>query len=55
MFEEHTGYSVDDLVIAMVAEDGQVEIFKSETKLHLERLEEIMEEFYDSVFKELAA
>ena len=55
MFEEHTGYSVDDLVIAMVAEDGQVELFKSKTKLHLTRLEEIMEEFYDTVFNELAA
>ncbi len=55
MFEEHTGYLVDDLVIAMVAEDGQVEIFKSETKLHLSKLEEIMDEFYDSVFDELAA
>ena len=55
MFEEHTGYSVDDLVIAMVAEDGQVEIFKSKTELHLQRLEQIMEEFYDTVFDELAA
>ena len=55
MFEEHTGYSVDDLVIAMVAEDGQVELFKSKTELHLQRLEEILDEFYDSVFDELAA
>ena len=55
MFEEHTGYPVDDLVIAMVAEDGQVELFKSETELHLGRLEEIMEEFYDLVLSELAA
>jgi genome maintenance exonuclease 1 len=55
MFEEHTGYPVDDLVIAMVAEDGQVELFKSKTELHLGRLEEIMEEFYDTAFAELAA
>ena len=55
MFEEHTGYPVEDLVIAMVAEDGQVEIFKSETELHLERLQEIMDEFYDTALSELAA
>ena len=39
----------------MVAEDGQVELFKSETELHLGRLEEIMEEFYDTALAELAA
>ena len=55
MFEEHTGYPVEDLVIAMVAEDGQVELFKSETELHLGRLEEIMNEFYDTALAELAA
>ena len=55
MFTEHTGYSVDDLVIAMVAEDGQVELFNSKTELHLERLQVIMDEFYDTTLSELAA
>jgi len=55
MFEEHTGYKIDNLVIAMVAEDGQVQLFDSQTELHLVQLQNIMDEFYNFVLSELAA
>lgn len=56
MFEEHTSYPVDKLVIMMAAEDGQVEIFEDETCRHYETLEQYMSTFYDNiVLSELAA
>jgi hypothetical protein len=49
MYEEHTGEPIDRVVIFMVAEDGQIEIFKEDTKDYLPMLDEMMEEFYDNV------
>ena len=49
MYEEHTGEAVDKLIIFMVAEDGQIEIFKEETKDYLPMLDEMMESFYDNL------
>ena len=47
MYEEHTGEAIDQVVIFMVAEDGQVEIFKEDTKDYLPLLDEMMESFYN--------
>ena len=49
MYEEHTGEAVDQLIIFMVAEDGQIEIFKEDTKDYLPMLDEMMESFYDNL------
>ncbi len=49
MYEEHTGEPIDRVVIFMVAEDGQIEIFKEDTKDYLPMLDEMMEEFYNNV------
>ena len=49
MYEEHTGEAVDQIVIFMVAEDGQIEIFKEDTKDYLPMLDEMMVSFYDNL------
>ena len=49
MYEEHTGEAVDQLIIFMVAEDGQIEIFKEDTKDYLPLLDEMMESFYNNL------
>jgi genome maintenance exonuclease 1 len=49
MYEEHTGEPIDQIVIFMVAEDGQIEIFREETKDYLPKLDEMMESFYDNL------
>ena len=49
MYEEHTGEAVDQIIILMVAEDGQVEIFKEDTKDYLPMLDEMMVSFYDNL------
>ena len=46
MYEEHTGDSIEDIVIMMVAEDGQVQIFEKKTKDFLPTLEQYMDNFY---------
>ena len=46
MYEEHTGDSIEDVVIMMVAEDGQVQIFEKKTKDFLPTLEQYMDNFY---------
>jgi len=49
MYEEHTGEAVDQLIIFMVAEDGQIEIFREDTKDYLPLLDEMMESFYNNL------
>ena len=46
MFEEHTGMTIENIVIMMVAENGTVQIYEKKTADYLPLLEEIMEEFY---------
>lgn len=49
MYEEHTGICVDDIVIMMVAEDGQVQIFEKKTLDYVEKLETMMDQFYENL------
>ena len=49
MFEEHTGMAVDDIVIMMVAEDGSIQIYEKKTKDYLDKLEDMMEKFYEDL------
>ena len=53
MFEEHTGEPVEDVVIMMVAEDGEVQLFEKKTADYLSKLEEIMDNFYETVVSDL--
>jgi len=53
MYEEHTGVVVDDIVIMMIAEDGQIELFEKKTKDYLAKLDKIMTEFYDNLVIEM--
>ena len=55
MFEEHTGEPVEDVVIMMVAEDGEVQLFEKKTADYLSKLEEIMDDFYETVVSDLQA
>ena len=55
MFEEHTGEPVEDVVIMMVAEDGEVQLFEKKTADYLSKLEEIMDDFYETVVLDLQA
>ena len=55
MFEEHTGEPVEDVVIMMVAEDGEVQLFEKKTADYLPKLEEIMDDFYETVVSDLQA
>ena len=55
MFEEHTGEPVEDVVIMMVAEDGEVQLFEKKTADYLSKLEEIMDNFYETVVSDLQA
>ena len=55
MFEEHTGEPVEDVVIMMVAEDGEVQLFEIKTADYLSKLEEIMDNFYETVVSDLQA
>ena len=49
MYEEHTGIGIDDLVIMMVAEDGQVQIFEKKAADYLPKLETMMDDFYTNL------
>ena len=55
MYEEHTGESVEDVVIMMVAEDGEVQLFEKKTADYLPKLEKIMDDFYETVVSDLQA
>ena len=55
MYEEHTGESVEDVVIMMVAEDGEVQLFEKKTADYLPKLEELMDNFYETVVSDLQA
>ena len=55
MFEEHTGEPVEDVVIMMVAEDGEVQLFEKKTADYLSKLEELMDDFYETVVSDLQA
>ena len=55
MFEEHTGEPVEDVVIMMVAEDGEVQLFEKKTADYLPKLEELMDDFYETVVSDLQA
>ena len=46
IYEEHTNGPIEDIVIMMVAEDGQVQIFEKKTKDFLPTLEQYMDNFY---------
>lgn len=50
MFEEMTGTNVDNLVIMMAAETGEVKTFEKKTKDYLPKLQSIMETWYDTLF-----
>jgi len=49
MFEEHTGISVPNVVIIIVAEDGEVQIYKEKSTDYAERLETMMDDFYQTL------
>jgi genome maintenance exonuclease 1 len=49
MYEEHTGTAVNRIVVAMVAEDGSIQIFEKNTKDYLEKLSNLMDQFYDDL------
>ena len=49
MYEEHTGVTIEDIVIMMVAEDGQVQIYEKKAADYLPKLEEMMDEFYKTI------
>ena len=56
MFEEHTETPVDKLVIAMIAEDGTIQIFEKKTEDYLQKLEDMMADFYaNKVLAELGS
>jgi genome maintenance exonuclease 1 len=55
MYSDHTGELIDDLAIVMVAENGEVEIFKKKISDYLPKLDELMEEFYDNMEEMLTA
>ena len=55
MFEEHTGEPVEDVVIMMVAEDGEVQLFEKNTADYLPQLEVLMDDFYETVVSDLQA
>ena len=46
MFEEHTGRTIENIVIMMVAENGTVQIFEKKVADYLPLLQEVMDEFY---------
>ena len=53
MFEEHTKLPVDKVVIMMVSENATVQVWEKDARNYVERLEEIVEIFYDSVVSEI--
>ena len=53
MFEEHTKYPVDKVVIMMVSENATVQIWEKSTKDFVPRLEEIVESFYETVVADI--
>ena len=55
MFEEHTGEPVEDVVIMMVAEDGEIQLFEKKTADYLPQLEVLMDDFYETVVSDLQA
>ena len=55
MYEEHTGEPVEDVVIMMVAEDGEVQLFEKKTADYLPQLEVLMDDFYETVVSDLQA
>ena len=56
MYEEHTEVPIDNLVIAMIAEDGQIQIFEKKTEDYLQKLEDMMADFYaNKVLSELGS
>ena len=55
MYEEHTGEPVEDVVIMMVAEDGEVQLFEKKTADYLPQLEVLMDDFYETVVSDFQA
>ena len=55
MYQEHTGEAVDDIVIMMIAEDGEVQLFEKKTADYLPKLEVLMDNFYETVVSDLQA
>ena len=55
MYEEHTGEPVEDVVIMMIAEDGEVQLFEKKTADYLPQLEVLMDDFYETVVSDLQA
>ena len=49
MYAEHTKVSVDKLIVLMVSEDGQVDVYHEDTKDYLPKLEVLMEDFYENL------
>ena len=49
MYEEHTGETIEDIVVMMVAEDGQVECFEKKASDYLPKLETMMDDFYENL------
>jgi genome maintenance exonuclease 1 len=46
MYTEFTGELIEDVVIVMVAEDGQVEVFEKKVSDYMPKLDSMMAEFY---------
>ena len=55
MYEEHTGEPVEAIVIMMVAEDGEIQLFEKKTADYLPQLEMLMEDFYEIIVGDLQA
>ncbi len=53
MFEEHQKVAVDKIVIMMVAEDGQVNIYEKNTLDYLGKLDTLMNEWYGNFEEKL--
>ena len=41
--------NIDDIVVMMVAEDGQVQIFEKKTIDYVDKLETMMDQFYENL------
>ena len=52
MYEERTGIPINNIVILIVTEDGETQVFKKDKKQYLTPLKESIEEFYKSIENE---
>jgi genome maintenance exonuclease 1 len=48
MYEEMTGQKIDDIVILMTCDDGEIQVFKEKTKDHVEPLFQTIKSYWSS-------